>query len=153
MADAKKDKLQIRNSTVDFLVFTKDAHEDGIEVRVQDHDVWLTQKAIARLFDVDRSVVTKHLKNVYESGELSEDATCANFAQVADNGKTYHYKFYLSLIHIFPKAAVHRTGEHPVQPGQQPPGVEPLDQPEARPQRRQGQGPAHRRGHRFSSQV
>ena len=86
MADAKKDKLQIRNSTVDFLVFTKDAHEDGIEVRVQDHDVWLTQKAIARLFDVDRSVVTKHLKNVYESGELSEDATCANFAQVADNG-------------------------------------------------------------------
>ena len=94
MADAKKDKLQIRNSTVDFLVFTKDAHEDGIEVRVQDHDVWLTQKAIARLFDVDRSVVTKHLKNVYESGELSEDATCANFAQVANNGKTYHYKFY-----------------------------------------------------------
>jgi len=89
MADAKKDKLQIRNSTVDFLVFTKDAHEDGIEVRVQDHDVWLTQKAIAQLFDVDRSVVTKHLKNVYESGELSEDATCANFAQVADNGKTY----------------------------------------------------------------
>lgn len=62
MADAKKDKLQIRNSTVDFLVFTKDAYEDGIEVRVQDHDVWLTQKAIARLFDVDRSVVTKHLK-------------------------------------------------------------------------------------------
>ena len=94
MADAKKDKLQIRNRTVDFLGFTKDSHEDGIEVRVQDHDVWLTQKAIAQLFDVDRSVVTKHLKNVYESGELSEDATCANFAQVADNGKTYHYKFY-----------------------------------------------------------
>ncbi|CBL28085.1 virulence RhuM family protein [Fretibacterium fastidiosum] len=94
MADIKRDKLKIRNSTVDFLVFTKDAHEDGIEVRVQDHDVWLTQKAIAQLFDVDRSVVTKHLKNVYESGELSEDSTCANFAQVADNGKTYHYKFY-----------------------------------------------------------
>ena len=94
MAEAKNDKLQIRNSTVDFLVFTKDTHEDGIEVRVQDHDVWLTQKAIAQLFDVDRSVVTKHLKNVYESGELSEDATCANFAQVADNGKTYRYKFY-----------------------------------------------------------
>mgnify|MGYP002559063888 FL=1 len=83
-----------RNSAVDFLVFTKDAHEDGIEVRVQDHDVWLTQKAIARLFDVDRSAVTKHLKNVYESGELAEDSTCANFAQVADNGKTYRYKFY-----------------------------------------------------------
>lgn len=52
--------LQIRNSTVDFLVFTRDAGEDGIEVRVQDHNVWLTQKGIAQLFDVDRSVVTKH---------------------------------------------------------------------------------------------
>ena len=91
MPDCKKD---IRNSTVDFLVFTRDAHEDGIEVRVQDQDVWLTQKAIAQLFEVDRSVVTKHLKNIYESGELSEAATCANFAQVADNGKTYRYKFY-----------------------------------------------------------
>ncbi len=87
-------KLQIRNSTVDFLVFTKDAGEDGIEVRVQNHDVWLTQKAIAQLFDVDRSVVTKHLKNIFESRELLEGSTCANFAQVADNGKTYQYKFY-----------------------------------------------------------
>ena len=94
MPDRKKDTFQIRNSTVDFLVFTRDAHEGGIEVRVQDQDVWLTQKAIAQLFEVDRSVVTKHLKNVYESGELSEAATCANFAQVADNGKTYRYKFY-----------------------------------------------------------
>ena len=91
---AGNNKLQIRNSTVDFLVFTKDAKEDGIEVRVQDHDVWLTQKAIGQLFDVDRSVVTKHLKKIYESGELLEDSTCANFAQVADNGKTYQYKFY-----------------------------------------------------------
>ena len=94
MAENKNTKLQIRNSTVDFLVFIKDAHEDGIEVRVQDHDVWLTQKAIGQLFDVDRSVVTKHLKNIYESGELSEESTCANFAQVADNGKNYQYKFY-----------------------------------------------------------
>ena len=94
MPDRKKDTFQIRNSTVDFLVFTRDAHEDGIEVRVQDQDVWLTQKAIAQLFEVDRSVVTKHLKNIYERGESSEAATCANFAQVADNGKTYRYKFY-----------------------------------------------------------
>ena len=94
MTKPKNNKLQIRNSTVDFLVFTKDAREEGIEVRVQDKDVWLTQKAIGQLFDVDRSVVSKHLKNVYESGELAEDSTCAKFAQVADNGKTYQYKFY-----------------------------------------------------------
>lgn len=94
MAERKKNNLQIRNSTVDFLVFTKDAHEDGIEVRVQDGDVWLTQKAIGQLFDVDRSVVTKHLKNVFESGELLENSVCAKFAQTADDGKTYQYKFY-----------------------------------------------------------
>lgn len=90
----EKNKLQIRNSTVDFLVFTKDAYEEGIEVRVQDNDVWLTQKAIGQLFDVERSVVTKHLKNIYADGELSENLTCAKFAHVADNGKTYQYKFY-----------------------------------------------------------
>lgn len=99
MAEKKKptqgsNKLQIRNSTVDFLVFTRDAHEEGIEVRVQDHDVWLTQKAIGQLFDVDRSVVTKHLKNIFESSELYENSVCAKFAQTADDGKTYNYKFY-----------------------------------------------------------
>ena len=90
----KKNEIQIRNSTVDFLVFTRDSGEDGIEVRVQNHDVWLTQKAIAQLFDVDRSVVTKHLRNIFSEGELQQNSTCANFAQVADNGKTYQYKFY-----------------------------------------------------------
>ena len=87
-------KLQIRNSTVDFLVFTKDAGENGIEVRVQEDTVWLTQKAIGQLFDIDRSVVTKHLKKIFADGELEENSTCAFFAQVADNGKTYRYKFY-----------------------------------------------------------
>lgn len=92
MAEKKKptqgsNKLQIRNSTVDFLVFSRDAHEEGIEVRVQNHDVWLTQKAIGELFDVDRSVVTKHLKNIFESGELDENSVCAKFAQTADDGK------------------------------------------------------------------
>ena len=90
----KGKNIQIRNSTVDFMVFTKDAGSDSIEVRVQDGDVWLTQKAISMLFDVDRSVVTKHLKNIFEAGELDENSTCANYAQVADNGKTYQYKFY-----------------------------------------------------------
>ena len=90
----KKNEIQIRNSTVDFLVFTRDSGEDGIEVRVQNHDVWLTQKAIAKLFDVDRSVVTKHLKNIFSEGELQENSVCAKFAQTADDGKTYQYKFY-----------------------------------------------------------
>lgn len=89
-----KKNIKIRNSTVDFLVFTRDAGEEGIEVRVQNDDVWLTQKAIAQLFDVDRSVVTKHLKNIFNEKELDENSVCAKFAQTADDGKTYNYKFY-----------------------------------------------------------
>ncbi|MSV25802.1 virulence RhuM family protein [Selenomonas sp. WCA-380-WT-3B 3/] len=87
-------RANIRNSTVDFLVFTKDSGVGSIEVRVQDGDVWLTQKAMGELFDIDRSVVAKHLKKIYMDGEQDESSTCAKFAQVADNGKTYQYKFY-----------------------------------------------------------
>ena len=87
-------ELQIRNSTVDFLVFTRDAGEDGIEVRVQNGDIWITQKAISQLFDVDRSVITKHLSNIFKEGELDQNSVCAKFAQTADDGKTYNYKFY-----------------------------------------------------------
>jgi hypothetical protein len=90
-------EIKIRNSTVDFLVFTRDSGEDGIEVRVQDNDVWLTQKAIGQLFDVDRSVVTKHLNNIFKEGELDENSVCAKFAQTADDGKTYQYKFYATV--------------------------------------------------------
>ena len=88
-------KLQIRNSTADFLVFTKENNSaDTIEVRVQDGNVWLTQKAIGQLFDIDRTVVTKHLQNVFADGEPVESSTCAKFTHTADDGKTYQYKFY-----------------------------------------------------------
>ena len=90
----QKRKIQIRNSTAEFLVFTSQSGGDTIEVRVQDETVWLTQKTIAELFDVDRTVVTKHLKNVFESNELQEDSVCANFAHTAADGKTYQTKFY-----------------------------------------------------------
>ncbi|MBQ5988371.1 MAG: virulence RhuM family protein [Oscillospiraceae bacterium] len=87
-------KTQIRNSTVDFLVFTRDSGDEGIEVRVQDGDVWLTQKAIGELFGVGRPAVTKHLKNIISSGELDENSVCSILEHTADDGKTYNYKFY-----------------------------------------------------------
>lgn len=52
-------------------------------------EYWLTQKAIAQLFGVERSVITKHLKNIIESEELEECAVCTKFAQTADEEKTY----------------------------------------------------------------
>ena len=87
MADSKI--LQIRNSTIDFLTFTRQSGEESVEVRVQDNDVWLTQSSIAKLFGVNRTVITKHLKNIFKDSEVEESSTCANFAQVADNAKAF----------------------------------------------------------------
>ena len=89
-----ENKIQIRNSTVDFLVFTRDAGDDGIEVRVQDGDVWLTQKSISDLFDVGRPAITKHLRNIFSEGELDENSVCSILEHTADDGKTYNIKFY-----------------------------------------------------------
>jgi len=55
---------------------------------------WLTQKRMAELFGVDRSVITKHLQNIFNSNELDEDSVCANLAHTAEDGKTYQTRFY-----------------------------------------------------------
>lgn len=90
-------KLQIRNSTTDFLVFTKQAGEDGIEVRVFDETVWLTQKGMAQLFDCSTDNIGLHLKNIYASGELTESATTEDSSVVQNEGTrkiTRKVKFY-----------------------------------------------------------
>ena len=87
-------KLQIRNSTAEFLIFTNQIEEGGIEVMVKDESVWLSQKLIALLFDVDRTVITKHLKNIFDTHELEEDSVCAFFAHTAEDGKSYNTKYY-----------------------------------------------------------
>ncbi len=79
-------KLQIRNSTTDFLVFAKQSGEDGIEVRVYNESVWLTQKGMAQLFDCSVDNIGLHLKNIFASGELSESATTEKFSVVQSEG-------------------------------------------------------------------
>ncbi|MBU0597339.1 virulence RhuM family protein [Patescibacteria group bacterium] len=56
--------------------------------------VWLTQKQIAALFGSERSVITKHIRNLVKSGELSEKSVCAKFAHTAEDGKVYNTRFY-----------------------------------------------------------
>ena len=87
-------KLQIRNSTAEFLVFTKQAGENSIEVRVEDETVWLTQKLIGVLFDKGRSTITEHLKSIFDTGELDEKAVCRDFRHTAEDGKDYTTQFY-----------------------------------------------------------
>lgn len=84
----------IRNSTAEFLIFTAQAGENSIEVRVEDNTVWLTQKLIASLFDKGRSTITEHLKNIFSEGELEESAVCRDFRQTGADGKSYKTKFY-----------------------------------------------------------
>ncbi len=67
--------FQIRNSTAEFLIFTSPSGENNIEVMVQDETVWLTQKMIAALFEVEANTINYHLKEIYKSGELQEAAT------------------------------------------------------------------------------
>lgn len=79
-------KLQIRNSTADFLVFTKQSGEDGIEVRVHNETVWLTQKGMAQLFECSTDNIGLHLKNIFNSGELDEIATTEESSVVQQEG-------------------------------------------------------------------
>ena len=66
----------------------------NIEVLYANENIWLPQKRIAELFDVDRSVVTKHLKNIFSDNELQEYSVCASFAHTAEDDKEYQTKFY-----------------------------------------------------------
>ena len=68
---------------LEFLMYGSD---EKVEVLVQDETIWATQKSIAELFGVNKSSISRHLKNIYESGELKEDATVAKFATVVNRG-------------------------------------------------------------------
>ena len=78
--------LMIRSSSAEFLIFERQTHEKGIQVRFENGDLWLTQNAISMLYNVDRTVITKHLKNIYKEYELEEKSTSANFALVQKEG-------------------------------------------------------------------
>ena len=89
--------IQIRNSTTDFLVFTKQNAEDSIQVRVHDENVWLSQKAMAQLFDCSVDNIALHLKNIFATGELNENATSEESSVVQLEGSrqvTRQTRFY-----------------------------------------------------------
>ena len=87
-------KLQIRNSTAEFLIFQIENKEEGIEVLYQDDTLWLTQDVIALLFDKGRSTIAEHLHNIFQSQELQEDSVCRKFRRTASDGKNYAIKYY-----------------------------------------------------------
>ncbi len=76
----------IRNSTAEFLIFTGQAGEQSIEARYEDETIWLTQKLMAILFEVTVPTINEHLKNIYETGEITREATIRKFLMVQKEG-------------------------------------------------------------------
>jgi hypothetical protein len=82
------------SSTAEYLTFVAGSGESTVEVRYENENIWLTQKMMAELYGVDRSVITKHLKKIFADDELDENSVCAIFAHTAEDGKNYNVKFY-----------------------------------------------------------
>ena len=87
-------KREIRNSTAEFLTFVAEGKENGIQVLYKDETIWATQKAMATLFDVGVPAINKHLKNIFDSGELMADSVISKMETTACDGKIYQTAFY-----------------------------------------------------------
>lgn len=79
---------------IQFLLYSLPDEDGKVQVIIKDETLWCTQKAMAQLFGVDRTVVSKHLKNIFDASELQIDSVCAKFAHTAEDGKTYNTQFY-----------------------------------------------------------
>lgn len=86
--------LTIKDSLTEFLLYTTPNRDVKVEIFLHNESVWLPQKRMAELFGVDRTVITKHLKNIFDSAELDEDSVSAKIAHTAQDGKNYQTKFY-----------------------------------------------------------
>ena len=90
----KENRLQIRNSTAEFLIFTGQSGDKSIEARYKDETIWLTQKLMAELFDVAIPTINEHLKNVFSTKEVDEKSAIRKFLITAVDGKKYQTNFY-----------------------------------------------------------
>lgn len=79
-------KVEIRNSTAEFLTFVAEGKEQGIHVLYKDETVWATQKAMAQLFDCSADNIGLHLKNIYDTNELNKEATTEKISVVQQEG-------------------------------------------------------------------
>jgi len=87
-------KLQIRNSTAEFLIFANQNQAEGIEVRFQNEMIWLTQRLMAKLFDCSTDNISLHLKNIFADKELNENSVTEDFSVTAADGKNYRTRHY-----------------------------------------------------------
>ena len=84
----KKDEITIRSSAAEYLTYVASVgdQQDSIEMRYEDENIWLTQKMMATLYDVDVRTINEHIKKIYSDSELEEDSTIRNFRIVQTEG-------------------------------------------------------------------
>ena len=86
--------LIIRSSTEEFITFKLQEKDKGIHIRYENETLWMTQKAMAELFDVQRPTITKHLLNIFEDKELEKNSVCSKMEHTANDGKKYQTEYY-----------------------------------------------------------
>lgn len=84
----------IRSSAVEYLSFIASTGQSGVEAIYADENIWLTQKLMAALYDIETHTINYHLKKIFADSELSEDSVIRNFRITATDGKTYNTKHY-----------------------------------------------------------
>ena len=84
----KKDEITIRSSAAEYLTYVASVgdQQDSIEMRYEDENIWLTQKMMATLYDVDVRTINEHIKKIYSDSELEKDSTIRNFRIVQTEG-------------------------------------------------------------------
>ena len=90
----KKNAIVPNNSFTEFMLYTAPGGKVKVEIFLHDETIWLAQEKIALLFGVQRPAVTKHLKNIFTSGELIESSVSSILEHTAEDGKNYQTKFY-----------------------------------------------------------
>ena len=101
----KRDEITIRSSAAEYLTYVASVgdQQDSIEMRYEDENIWLTQKMMATLYDVDVRTINEHIKKIYSDSELEEDATIRNFRIVQTEGSrqvtrdTKHYNLQMII--------------------------------------------------------
>ena len=95
MADLK-DELSIRSSAAEYLTYVASVGDEtsSIEMRYEDENIWLTQKMMAALYDVDIRTINYHVKKIFKDSELQENAVIRKFRITAEDGKTYNTNHY-----------------------------------------------------------
>ena len=90
----KNKNLIIRSTSAEFLIFEQQKKQNGIEVRFEDGDLWLTQKALGELYDTSKQDISYHLKNIFKDLELEQSAVVKKYFTTALDGKNYNTNYY-----------------------------------------------------------